>query len=206
MLSLVCNVGIEPTTIDFMVYLKQNIREVTAITYVKRLRLLNKIGNLNETEKIKNIICSYGCTESFKELLANAYDYYVRYKGLTWTKPRFTRDDKPFFIPLKTEIEQLISKPRKKMSIFLELLKETGVYSGEAWKLRWIDVNIENRTVAVTPTKNHNSRVLPISNHLLSRLLSLKHENERVFGCKVHTLDDFRRRYEDMKNALSIKL
>ena len=200
------DVGIEPTTIDFMVYLKQNIREVTAITYVKRLRLLNKIGNLNETEKIKNIICSYGCTESFKELLANAYDYYVRYKGLTWTKPRFTRDDKPFFIPLETEIDQLISKSRKKMSIFLELLKETGADSGEAWKLRWIDVNIENRTVAVTPTKNHNSRVLPISNHLLSRLLSLKHENERVFGCKVHTLDDFRRRYEDMKNALSIKL
>ena len=37
-------------------------------------------------------------------------------------------------------------------------------------------------------------------------MLSLRHENERVFGCKAHTLDDFRRRYEDMKNALSIKL
>ncbi len=200
------DVGIEHTAPEFMVYLKQNIREVTAKTYVKRLGLLSKVANLDDAEKTKNVICSYPCTESFKELMASAYDYYVRYKGLTWNKPRFTRDDKPFFIPLETEIDQLISKSRKKMSVFLQLLKETGADSGEAWKLRWLDVNLENKTVAITPTKNHNSRVLPISNNLLSRMLSLQRENERVFGCNAHTLDDFRRRFEDMKNALSIKL
>ena len=64
------DVGFEYAAPQFMIYLKQNIREVTAISYVKRLELLNKVGNLNDTEKIKNIICSYGCAESFKELLA----------------------------------------------------------------------------------------------------------------------------------------
>ena len=90
------------------------------------------------------------------------------------------------------------------MSVFLELLKETGTDSGEAYKLRWIDINTENRMVSITPTKNHNSRILPISNRLLSRLLQLPRNNIKVFTWT--NLDDFRRRYDDMKNALAIKL
>ena len=76
------------------------------------------------------------------------------YKGRTWIRKVFTRDDKPFFIPLKTEISNKpISKSRKKMSIFLQMLKETGVDAGEAWKLRWIDLNAENKSVALHQTR-----------------------------------------------------
>ncbi len=90
------------------------------------------------------------------------------------------------------------------MSIFLQLLKETGVDSGEAWKVRWIDLNGENCTVSLTPTKNHNSMTLKISFHLTARIQRLPQRNARVFACK--DLDDFRRRYEDMKNSLVVKL
>jgi integrase len=90
------------------------------------------------------------------------------------------------------------------MSVFLQLLKETGADSGEAWKLRWVDVDVQRKTVSITPTKNHKARTLPITAHLLSRILKLPHKNDKVFVCK--SLDDFRRRYEDMKNALSVKL
>ena len=171
---------------------------------MKRLKLLSKVGNLDNPEQIKNLICTYQCTEAFKELLTNAYDYYVKFNGYSWIKPRFVREDKPIFIPLESELDQLISKATRKMSVFLELLKETGADSGEAWKLRWIDINSENKAVNITPTKNHNARTLPISNHLLSRLLKLPNRNQRVFACK--SLDDFRRRYDDMKNALTVKL
>jgi integrase len=75
--------------------------------------------------------------------LTNAFDYWVRFKGLTWVKPKFTREDKPIFIPLESELNQLIARPRLKMSSFLQLLKETGVDSGEAWKLGWNDINAE---------------------------------------------------------------
>lgn len=185
-------------------YLRQYIREVTVVSYIKRLQLLSKIGDLDNPDRIRSIICSYQCTESFKELLANAYNYYVQYKGLNWIKPRFVREDKPIFLPLETELDILISKSYYRMSVFLQLLKETGADAGEAWKLRWIDINTENKTVAITPTKNHNSRIVPISSNLLSRMSRLKHENDRVFGCK--SLKDFRRRYEDMKRHLSSNL
>jgi integrase len=165
---------------------------------------LSKVGNVDNTEQIKNLICTYQCTESFKELLTNAYDYYVQFKGLSWVKPTFTRQDVPIFVPLESELDQLISKATFKMSVFLELLKETGADAGEAYKLRWIDLNVESKTVAVSPTKNHLSRILPISSHLLSRLLQMPRKADRIFTWT--DLDDFRRRYEDMKNALAEKL
>jgi integrase len=198
------DVGIECLGSSFTDYLRQHIRTVTVKSYIDRLILLSKIGNLGNPENIKNIICTYNCSEAFKELMTNAYNYYVLYKGLTWIKPRFVREDKPFFLPLENELDMLISKSYFKMSIFLQMLKETGADAGEAWKVRWIDLNIENKSVALTPTKNHNSRTVPISNNLLSRILRLPRVNDRVFASK--SLDDFRRRYEDMKNALSIKM
>ena len=188
----------------FIEYLNHNLRAVTVKTYIKRLEMLSKVGNLDNPEQIKTLICTYQSTESFKELLTNSYDYYVRFSGKSWVKPRFTREDKPFFLPTETELDQLISRSYFKMSVFLQLLKETGADSGEAWKLRWVDFNAVENTVSLTPTKNHNARTVKISSHLVGRLLLLSRKNERVFACK--DLDDFRRRYEDMKNSLSLKL
>ena len=112
-------------------YLKQYLREVTAKTFVKRLRILAKLGDLDDTNRMKTLICTYTCTESFKELLANIYDYYVKYRGLSWIEPRSKRENKPIFVPLENELDQLISKATFKMSVFLQLLKETRADSGE---------------------------------------------------------------------------
>ncbi len=163
-----------------------------------------KLGDINNPDRIKTLICTYNVSETRKELLTNAYDYYVQFKGLTWIKPRFTRDDVPIFLPLEGELDALIANTRTKMSTYLQLLKETGADAGEAWKLRWIDINITSRTVAISPTKNHNARTLPISENLLSRLLRLPRENSLVFAGK--NLDKFRWLYETARNKLAIKL
>jgi hypothetical protein len=78
--------------IDFHVYLKQHIREVTAQSYFKRLKRLERITDLDNSENVKNIICSYQCTESYKELLTNAIDYWAQFRGLMWDKPKFFRE------------------------------------------------------------------------------------------------------------------
>ncbi len=168
--------------------------------------MLSKIGNLNNTEKMKNLICTYQSSEAYKELLTNAYDYFVKFNGLSWTKPKFVKEDKPIFVPLESELDLLISRAATKLSVFLEFLKGTGVDSGEAWKLRWVDINTENKTVDITPTKNHTARKLPISNHLISRLLGLPRYSEKVFAGKNLDLNDFRTGYIKMRNDLTIKL
>jgi integrase len=168
------------------------------------VRLLSKIGDIESPEKIKALICIYPASEARKELLSNAYDYYCEYKGYRWIRPKFKREDKPIFLPLESELDALIANTRDKLSVFLQLLKETGADSGETWKLRWIDIDVERKTVAISPTKNHNSRTWPISANLLSRLLKLPRKNARVFASK--NLDRFRWRYERARNDLAVKL
>jgi len=189
---------------DYEKYLQGRVRKATAEGYRKILHVLHKIGNLNNPEKMRTIICSAPVSEGRKELYANAYDYYCKHKKLEWDKPKFVREEKPFFLPLESELDALIANTRHKMSTFLQLLKETGIEPGEAWKLRWTDLDVQRKTVAVTPTKNHNARVLPISDNLLSRLLKLPRKNERVFANK--NLDKFRWLYERARNLLSDKL
>jgi integrase len=177
---------------------------VTAQSYAKRVRLLGKIGDIECPERIKSLICSYPASEARRELLSNAYDYYVEFRGYEWVRPKFKRVDVPIFLPLESEIDALIANTRAKMSTFLQLLRETGADSGEAWKLRWIDIDVERKTVNITPTKNHNSRTLPISANLLARLLKLPRKNDRVFASK--NLDKMRWLYESARNHLSAKL
>jgi integrase len=188
----------------FELWLREYVREPTAQSYAKMIRQLSKLGDISCPEKIRTLICTHQVSEGRKELLANAYDYYVQYNGSNWTKPRFTKEDKPIFLPLESELDQLISNARDKMSIYLQFLKETGADAGEAWKLRWIDVNTQTNTVGIIPTKNHNARILKVSANMISRLMTLPHKNERVFGSK--NLDRFRWRYQRMRNDLSQKL
>jgi integrase len=180
------------------------VKTVTAESYVKRVRLLSKLANIDDSNKARAVICAYPVSEARKQLLANAYSYYCEFKGYAWDKPKFTREQMPIFLPLESELDALIANTREKMSVFLQFLKETGADSGEAWKLRWIDIDPERKTVAITPTKNHNSRTLSISANLLSRLLKLSRKNERVFASK--NLDKMRWLYERARNLLAVKL
>jgi len=190
---------------EYFEYLRGRVRETTAESYCTRLKVLSKLGNLDNPEKMKTLICTYPVSEARKELLTNAYDYYGRFKKMSWDKPRFIREDKAFFLPTEEELSILISNARSaKMSTFLQLLKETASDSGEAWKLKWLDIDTERKTVNITPTKNHNARTLPVSDNLLSRLFKLEKKNDRVFATK--DLDSFSRCYALMRNRLSARL
>jgi integrase len=188
----------------FEEYLLEKVRKSTAAGYSKTIKRLSNLADIDNTQKITTLICTSSVSEGRKQLLCNAYEHYCNYKGLSWSKPRFVREDKVFFLPLESELVSLISNSRLKMSVFLQLLKESGVDSGEAYKLKWIDLDVERKTIAVTPTKNHNARVLPVSANLLSRLFMLRRKTEFVFAWT--NLDDFRRRYEEMRNKLAIRL
>jgi len=74
----------------------------------------------------------------------------------------------------------------------------------EAWRLRWIDLDIVNRTVRVTPEKGSNPRIFKISNNLLSMLNSLQKQSDKIFGRS--RLESLRRTYERQRKRLAHKL
>ena len=83
--------------------------------------------------------------------------------GGTWTPPRYQGVRKLPFIPKETEIDQIISACTSRLATFLQMLKETGMRGGEAWQLKWEDIDFETDTVRVTPEKNSDPRILRLS-------------------------------------------
>ena len=60
---------------------------------------------------------------------------------LEWIPPTYNRMRKLPFIPTEGEIDQLLAGCGKKVGTFLQTLKETGMRPGEAWKLKWSDID-----------------------------------------------------------------
>jgi integrase len=60
------------------------------------------------------------------------------------------------------------------MAAFLQTLKETGARSGEAWRIEWNDIDIENRKINISkPEIGCNARLLRITPKLLNMLSAL---------------------------------
>jgi integrase len=113
-------------------------------------------------------------------------------------------------VPLETEIDQLISAAGRKTGTFLQLLKETGIRPGEAWNLKWIDLDLEKSTVNILPEKNSNTRQLRISTRLMAMLNRLPRRYEYVLrNPKVDPLRSmgvFRRSVAGQRKRLTQKL
>ena len=103
-------------------------------------------------------------------------------KGLAFVPPRYERVQKLPWIPLEFEIDALISASGLKTSAFLQLLEETGVRCGEAWALKWIDIDFAQNTVWVTPEKESLARTFRMSSKLVNMLNRLPRKGEKVFG------------------------
>jgi integrase len=102
----------------------------------------------------------------------HAYDNYVKMLGIKWEPPTYNPVKSLPFVPQEKEIDTLISGCSKKIATSLLLLKETGCRVGEAWMLRWTDLDEENSTINIRAEKGGNPRQLKISARLISMLLN----------------------------------
>jgi integrase len=93
---------------------------------------------------------------------------------------------------------------------FLQLLKETGMRTGEAYDLKWTDLDLEKGTVTVLPEKHSHARQLKISPHLIAMLSRLLRKWPLVFRNpsipKDSSLHTFRRHYVRQRKKLANKL
>ena len=79
-------------------------------------------SDLLNPESVKRYLGTAELTEGRKEALTVRLARFYRFKGIKWTPPRYRRVDKLPFIPLESEVEQLISGMGKKAACFLQLL------------------------------------------------------------------------------------
>jgi integrase len=186
--------------------LKQGYSKSTIEGRVKILKRLVKLGaNLYDPESVKETISKQdNWSEGRKELAVEAYTSFLSMLGGKWEPPRYRRIQKLPFIPTEEELDQLIASCGKKTATFLQLLKETGMRAGEAWKLRWTDIDFINLNVRVTPEKGSSPRILKITSKLASMLNSLPKKSQLVFG--GYPLRGFARQYSRQRKRAAEKL
>jgi len=185
---------------------KQGLKESTIRTYTRYLSTLKKRGaNLLDPESVKGVIARQEWDEKTKSLAINAYSKFLEVNGGKWTPPKVRPTRKLPFIPLEEELDQLISGANRKTTTFLQLLKETGMRSGEAWRLKWTDLDFKNGTVVLNePEKYGKPRMFKIDPKLMAMLNALPKQSDLVFGGQ--NLRNYGRVYRKYRSKMVFKL
>jgi integrase len=177
----------QPKIVEYSLWLlKQGYAESTIRGRTKLLKILIKRGaSLLDSESIKEVIAEQQSWSSGRKANAvEAYTSYLQMHGRQWDPPRYKKLRKLPFIPTETEIDQLIAGCGRKTATLLQLLKETGMRIGEAWRLQWTDIDFVASTLRVTPEKGSNPRIFKISSELMAMLTALQNKSSsgRIFG------------------------
>ena len=189
---------------------KEGYRTATTRYAVEALRSLSRRVDIFDTEAVKSFLAKAEVSEGRKERLSNDLARFYRYKGLHFDKPNYRKIERLPFIPLEAEIDALISGSGTKTACLLQLLKETGIRSGEAWNLKWIDFDSERCTVNVTPEKNSKPRQLRVSSRLIAMLNQLPRQPTYIFRRAnqdpITSLHGARRNFERQRKRLAVRL
>jgi len=155
---------------------KEGYRPATIEGAVRYLKRVAKHTDLKEPEQIKEYIASAPWSESHKERVCDDLARFYKHSHIPFEQPRYRKVLRLPFIPLEREVDELSLSgvAGKKTSCFLRLLKETGMRAGEAWALRWADVDFEQAAVNIQPEKNSNPRILRISSSLIAMLNAMR--------------------------------
>jgi integrase len=183
---------------------KKGLSEHTIKSTVRNLKQLSQLCDLNNIEEVKTTIANQKQWQNSTKLkFVNEYTDYLKSKGQTWEKPIYKKQEKIPFIPTEQEIDQLIASCGKKQSTLIQFLKDTGARSGEAFILKWIDINFESKTVNITPEKGSNPRILPLTDKTIQMLNQLNRNRETIFP---HSLSGARTLFCAQRNRTAKKL
>jgi len=195
---------IMPDLLNYAWHMKKNGRtESTITTVTKRLQLIAKQCDLNDPEDVKTALAKLQWKNTTKTTAIGDYTAYLRFKGKTWTKPQYQRENQLPFIPAEQELNTLISAGQPRTATRLQILKETGARTGELDKLEWTHIDLERKTIYITAEKGSNSRILPISNQLIAMLNQLPRTSNKVFNISK---ESFRKTYESLRQRTATKL
>jgi len=190
--------------IQFYAYLEKEAYSVES-DYVDKVKHLAVLGaNLRDPEHVKTVIGHMQRKDGkitkngTKMLYCYAYDSFVKMLKIQWDIPKYTQEDHDPFVPDETELDALISSAKSKLlAAFLQCLKETFGDPGEVLRIKWLDVDTNNKAISIRyPVKNHLPRTLNVSNRLLAMIEALPKKDDRVFPT---TYANMLRRYTTMR-------
>lgn len=120
--------------------------------------------------------------ESSKKVYCERYNTFLKFLGGTWEKPKYEVTKKIPFIPLESEIDQLIAGLSPMVATFCQIAKETGASKSEIVWLKWTDIDFERRIISINKTtKRHATRAIPVSDKCISMINQLPRKGHTLF-------------------------
>ncbi len=176
------------------------------LSYSALNTLVNRGADLAKPDTVKEVMSKQLWSGNRKRNVINAYTNFLGYLGQTWEPPTYEIVRKIPFIPTEQEIDDLIAGTSNALPVFLQLLKETAMRSGEAIRIPWKDVDLERRVIMCNaPEKGSNPRVFSdLSGKLLSMLNTLPRENDLVFG--TTSLNGLKATFTRSRKRIAFKL
>ena len=163
---------------------KRGQAESTIKNRTYRLSVLVRKGcDLMNPDSFETVLATEPWTPANKRFFVNAYISFTKAFNIPWIPIRIRCERKEVFIPLEKELDTLISGCGRKTATFLQVLKTTGARLGEAAKLKWIDINTVNNTIAInSPEKGSRARTIKVSAKTIAMLNALPKTSQYVFS------------------------
>jgi integrase len=172
---------------------KRGLAESTIKNRTYRLNILVEKGaDLTNPDSVETVLATEKWTPSNKSESVAAYRSFTKTFNIPWTPIKVRYEPKQPFIPLESEIDQLIAGCGKRTATFLQVLKDTGARAGEITKLQWTDVNSQNNTISINdPEKGSKSRTVKVSAKTIAmtNAMSKKYGNY-IFNPRVQAIQD----------------
>jgi integrase len=168
--------------------LKKDGKADATIKYIgKALNVLAKNCDLDNLDSVKTFIANFDRKNGYKKNLCFAYDHYVKFHGLQWTRPKYFVSSKMPKIPQEAKINCIIANASKKLATAISMSRDTGLRPIELMSLRPRDVDLQKGAVYPETAKHGSARVLKLRNntlnmlnkYLASRNIGL---NDKLFG------------------------
>ena len=186
---------------------KMGLSEETIQTRKYLLDHLAKLGaKMLDPASVETVLATETFTPSAKLARVKAYQGFAKAFKLEFHAPKSNYRSTDPFLPLESEIDQIIDGMTKTGKVFCQIAKDTGARAGEINKIKWEDVDIVSRTIAINrPLKNGNPRTIEVSDKTISFINTLKkNHGEYLFNPTGVTLrSTFTRRREKLAKKLN---
>ncbi|MBA7675136.1 Tyrosine recombinase XerC [subsurface metagenome] len=186
----------------------QNRSDYTIKTTSKALTTISKYADLNKPEQVKAFIANKQSGNGYKRNLSLAYNKFCDFYKIEWTMPIYKQETKLRRIPTTENVNMLIAKAQKTLSVKLTLSKETGLRPIELCNLKVKDIDLDHKTIYPTTAKNGSARALKISNSLQTMITNHINTKKLNPNDKLFKGDapNYGRYYRRMRNYLAEKL
>jgi integrase len=194
---------------------QQGYAETTIEHNIEIISWMANNAGLNDPVKAWHAIEKQkGWKDGTKQRAASAYKSFCKISKISipedldfnkWVHP----DSLPSYIPTENEVLQLISGTNRKTAAFLQLLYETGIRSGEAWRLKWLNFDFERKTLTLSADvveKKGTPRQFKVSDNLIAMLNQLPKKTEYIWNNKGRSLESFRSSFCGQRKHLAFKL